>query len=208
MTAPYYLYRIRTPDGCSYMGVSWDHKQRFTEHCSEDSLVGLAIRYFGPDNCENKVLVKGPKDFIRAMEKRAILEFKTLFPDGYNCPTGRRWLSLDYLNAFPHFRSMDPLESLIEGVNLANKNGSDRTLSVSKPQAISSQSAGADNTENNNRSRINRDLVAEAERERKVFNMREAVYLRENIHRAIAEYSKFLDRHRLQPMNGSMRGAR
>ena len=51
MTAPYYLYRIRTPDGCSYIGVSWDHKRRFTEHCSEDSLVGLAIRYFGPDNC-------------------------------------------------------------------------------------------------------------------------------------------------------------
>ena len=57
----HYLYRITMPDGRSYIGRSDNPTRRFSEHCSNTSYVGAAIRLYGPENCKLRIYAPARK---------------------------------------------------------------------------------------------------------------------------------------------------
>ena len=87
---PHYLYRILMPDGRGYIGVSVDPDTRFSGHKapSARSLIGEAIRRHSQHNCQPKFLCVGPREYIYALERRAIIAFNTRYPAGYNLDAG------------------------------------------------------------------------------------------------------------------------
>lgn len=70
-------------------------KRRFSEHTRAKSLIGNAIRKYGKENFEVRVLVESSDTYIADLETPLILSFQTLHPLGYN-------LSLETQTSFKH----------------------------------------------------------------------------------------------------------
>lgn len=87
---PHYLYLILLPDGRGYIGCSVNPKARFSVHSapSTRSLIGEAIRRQGRHNCQLKILCAGPREYMYALERRAIIAFNTRYPAGHNLDAG------------------------------------------------------------------------------------------------------------------------
>ena len=78
----YCLYQLKFPNGKLYLGVTNDLKRRWREHrrCRRDGQsfrLHAAIRKYGAETVERRVLVIGPYDYIRALEVTAINHFQT-----------------------------------------------------------------------------------------------------------------------------------
>lgn len=87
----YYLYKITNLiNGKVYIGITNNPKIRWEKHCASKYNYALprAIRKYGKENFEFKVLVIGSKEYIISLETKAIQAFQTLVPLGYNMTTG------------------------------------------------------------------------------------------------------------------------
>ena len=82
------LYRITTPDGRAYFGVSKILARRFSRHAKSKYPIGVAIREVGVDNVQVEVLIRGSRQYIYDLEARAIEKFGTRFPVGLNVSAG------------------------------------------------------------------------------------------------------------------------
>lgn len=87
---PRYLYLILLPDGRGYIGVSINPDKRFSVHSAPGTrtLIGEAIRRHGRQSCQLKRLCAGPREYMYALERRAVIAFKTRYPTGYNLDAG------------------------------------------------------------------------------------------------------------------------
>ena len=85
-----YLYLILLPDGRGYIGVSINPDNRFIVHSapSARTLIGEAIRRHGRHNCQLKIMCAGAREYMYALERHAIIAFKTRYPAGYNLDAG------------------------------------------------------------------------------------------------------------------------
>ena len=87
------LYEFSFPNGKSYIGISKDPVQRWKDHKREaenghEFAVYCAIRKYGWENVLKRVLVVGPREYIKSLEIAAISAFGTLSPGGYNVTLG------------------------------------------------------------------------------------------------------------------------
>jgi group I intron endonuclease len=89
----YFLYCWLFPNGKRYVGVTSNVAKRLSDYrirvSHGSSLpVHAALRKYGFENCEMRVLVMGSKDFILSLEVAAIEKFQTICPGGYNVCAG------------------------------------------------------------------------------------------------------------------------
>ena len=102
-----YLYKITVPDGREYIGVSKSLSRRFSCHSRTASLIGGAIRQAGPKNVRLQTLVRGEREYIYALEPKAIKVFNTRWPNRLNVSVGG-------------FGCRDPLPETRAKIGLAN----------------------------------------------------------------------------------------
>lgn len=90
----YSIYRIKGPEGKSYIGQTIDIETRFNTHMRNRSglyLLSKAIRKFGADKFEFEVIKTGlTKAEADIQEEFNITRYNTLYPNGYNNQRGGR----------------------------------------------------------------------------------------------------------------------
>lgn len=82
----YAVYKFSFPNGKEYVGVTMDLKRRFRKHRRRDSFVGRAIRKHGFPSIQ--ILAVCEEDYAYDLERKAIFQFNTLVPRGYNLTKG------------------------------------------------------------------------------------------------------------------------
>lgn len=89
MVIPTQLYRLTSPTGRQYIGVTRKPLElRVVQHIYHHSVVGEALRKYGVKNFKIEVLVIGDEDYIYKLEEKAIERFDTMIPQGYNLKGG------------------------------------------------------------------------------------------------------------------------
>ena len=89
-----YLYRLTSPKGKSYIGVtSLPVERRWREHelaagKKSNFAVHNAINKYGWENFKKEVLVVSDFDYIKNLEIKCISAFNTKYPNGYNLTDG------------------------------------------------------------------------------------------------------------------------
>ena len=86
-----FLYVVTNAvNGKQYFGISVDYVRRWQEHrCGHGSkLVYHAIRKYGIENLDFKVVCKGTEAYVKEMEVRGIRMLNTMAPSGYNLTEG------------------------------------------------------------------------------------------------------------------------
>ena len=83
----HYLYAVYCFGVVCYFGVSKQPFYRFTEHRRAKTVFGGVVRSQDQD-IEFRVVIAGERDYIFELEKRAIKEFNTRVPFGYNRAEG------------------------------------------------------------------------------------------------------------------------
>lgn len=76
------------PSGKSYIGVAKDVESRFKTHSRSQSAIGSAVRKYGPESFDKKVLFEGEPETCYAEEARLVRERETIAPQGYNLTEG------------------------------------------------------------------------------------------------------------------------
>lgn len=73
-----------------YIGIAIDYERRWREHrCGQGSkLVYQALRKYGIENLDFKVICKGTEAYVKEMEVRFIRMLNTMAPFGYNLTEG------------------------------------------------------------------------------------------------------------------------
>lgn len=84
-----YLYAIWFNDEVVYIGRSKNPRARFSKHCNPSSTMKLsllqeAIQQEGKEHFKLQVLVCGELQYLRELEKKAIIAFGTRVPNGFN----------------------------------------------------------------------------------------------------------------------------
>lgn len=76
--------------GYRYIGQTKDFKRRLQAHKSgsRGTLIGKAIKHYGPENFKMKALYDVENDRADEAEIYEIIKRKTLYPNGYNLTTG------------------------------------------------------------------------------------------------------------------------
>lgn len=87
------LYRLTSPSGKSYIGVSVRPKIRFYEHrraasIGSTSALYKAVRKYGWDKFKVDILARGGNEYIKELEIKAIAAFSCRVPLGYNITAG------------------------------------------------------------------------------------------------------------------------
>jgi len=82
------VYRVTSPSGKSYIGVTSNLNHRLRRHAKNRSHIGNSIRAYGIKNHVTEVLAVLPKEEAFALEQRAIEAFGTLAPNGMNLVSG------------------------------------------------------------------------------------------------------------------------
>ena len=88
------LYSLTSPSGHQYIGIAKDANKRWAVHKSaakttnSQSALYQAIRKYGFDSFEKKILVIGEFDYVKELEPKAIIAFNTKKPNGYNLTDG------------------------------------------------------------------------------------------------------------------------
>jgi group I intron endonuclease len=80
------VYQLSFPNGKGYIGVTTDLKRRLWEHEHRDTLVGRATKKYGAP--ELQILAICLEEYAYDLERKAVITFKTLHPDGYNLMDG------------------------------------------------------------------------------------------------------------------------
>ena len=77
-------------NGKQYVGIAVDFERRCREHISGhgSKIVCQAIQKYGSDNLRFDVWYEGDEQWIKTMERRAILALDTIAPSGYNLTFG------------------------------------------------------------------------------------------------------------------------
>jgi group I intron endonuclease len=87
----YYLYQITNLlNGKRYIGITNRPIHRWKQHCrsSRKTAISTALKKYGPQNFEFKVLVIGAEEYIKCLEVKAIVLLNTKAPSGYNLTDG------------------------------------------------------------------------------------------------------------------------
>lgn len=88
------LYMLSSPEGKSYIGItSAKVAHRWQEHLraaikGSKLAIHAAIRKYGWESVERKVVAIGEFEYIKELEQKAISAFETKSPDGYNLTDG------------------------------------------------------------------------------------------------------------------------
>jgi hypothetical protein len=95
------LYKLTSPSGKAYIGITnqttakrwWKHKNnaahgRSIRSGSECIALYDAIRKYGNENFKVETLVIAEFDYLKDLEQKAIIAFKTKAPHGYNLTDG------------------------------------------------------------------------------------------------------------------------
>lgn len=89
------LYRLTSPTGKQYIGITLKTAEnRFVRHAKQSKngracAISAAIRKYGPESFVVETLViADDTDYLRSLERSAIVKFKTLSPRGYNLSGG------------------------------------------------------------------------------------------------------------------------
>lgn len=87
------LYKLTFKTGKSYIGIAGNFDRRWYQHrrnarAGHDTLLCNALRKYGYDTVEAKVLAYGEKAYIAQLEIDAIRAFGTRYPLGYNVSFG------------------------------------------------------------------------------------------------------------------------
>ena len=88
-----HLYCITSPSGKQYIGIAKNMNKRWSVHVSEamsgsKTALHNAIRKYGKESFNKKILVIGVYEYIKNLEISAISKFKTKSPKGYNLTIG------------------------------------------------------------------------------------------------------------------------
>lgn len=85
-----HIYKItHLISGKAYIGVSNDPDRRFKEHCSaKTTLVGRAIRKYGKENFDFRVICSAREELAYFYEQPFIAGHDTMAPNGYNLKFG------------------------------------------------------------------------------------------------------------------------
>lgn len=86
------LYRITSPSGKQYIGISVNYRKRMNDHRQASAKGGTrlyaAIRKYKWESFSFEVLVVGSFEYVKQLEVKAIAAFNTLHPHGYNMTEG------------------------------------------------------------------------------------------------------------------------
>jgi group I intron endonuclease len=91
-TYGHWLYRLTSPSGRRYYGITKDWRERFAEHAasakSGSTLLAKAIRKYGWGAFTVEVLGNGSREIVKQLERSAIAVDNTMAPHGYNLTAG------------------------------------------------------------------------------------------------------------------------
>lgn len=87
------IYIYTSPSGKSYVGQTWNEQRRRWDHSvanGRSPAFHAAIKKYGKDAFSYRILHSGieTQEELNRLECKAICDFKTLSPDGYNLTTG------------------------------------------------------------------------------------------------------------------------
>lgn len=83
------VYKLTSPSGRSYIGVTSNLKQRVLHHSwNADTAIGRALRKYGLEAFSVEVLFEGSREDCFRREAQLIEEHGTLAPAGYNLVAG------------------------------------------------------------------------------------------------------------------------
>jgi len=93
MTKQAYLYKLTSPSGKCYIGISVDVKKRWGEHksaaaCGLAGALYNAIRKYGWDSFVCEVICESSFEDIKNKEIETIKQLNTFIPNGYNMTRG------------------------------------------------------------------------------------------------------------------------
>lgn len=119
------LYCLTFPEGKQYIGITClSMKARLSHHVrSKRGIVVHAIKKYGLPAIS--VLAVGQRDYISELERRAIIKYRTLVPNGYNLTKGGDGFSSQDMKE----RWSDP--AFREKTTKAMKNGKPRGNNIS-----------------------------------------------------------------------------
>ena len=88
-----YLYRLTSPSGKSYIGISINYRKRMNDHRQQaakgvNTRLYIAIRKYKWESFSFEILVEGSFEYVKELEVKAIKAFNTLHPFGYNMTEG------------------------------------------------------------------------------------------------------------------------
>jgi len=88
------VYELKFPNGKLYIGISKNPEKRWASHCAaafkraRNTLLCRALRKYGPEVVERKILLVGNVQYAQEMEQKIIAAWKTMHPLGYNMMPG------------------------------------------------------------------------------------------------------------------------
>ena len=144
MNVKVYVYKITSPSGKSYIGVSKNPKKRFKGHAKGDFPVGRAIRKYGINNISFRIIDEADS-YANAykLEQKYIAENNTMIPNGYNGNSGgvggRKFCS-EIIEKIKITRRKNaeergywkPEESIKRGIETRRKNAKERGYYISQ----------------------------------------------------------------------------
>lgn len=95
----FYLYKVTNLiNNKVYIGITSNPKSRKYQHLNagRSSLLSKAVKKYGKDSFEFKILCEGEKSYILNLEAEAIKVFQTISPRGYNIRPGGENYSSGY----------------------------------------------------------------------------------------------------------------
>jgi group I intron endonuclease len=93
MTNIAHLYRLTSPSGKVYIGITKNAHKRWQQHAlaadrGSKITIHAAIRKYGFDNFKKEILLTSTFSYVKEMEVKAVAAFNCIAPNGYNLTKG------------------------------------------------------------------------------------------------------------------------
>jgi len=93
MTETAHLYRLTSPSGKVYIGITKNTRKRWLEHshaarCGSKCVLHKAICKYGFDSFKKEILLTSTFSYVKDLEVKAIAAYSTMIPAGYNMTAG------------------------------------------------------------------------------------------------------------------------